>query len=173
MDGPHESDAGIEEDGGPPVELITASLPTVAYGLESGRVERVTSFDTVTPVPGSASAVDGVADIDGRVTVIVDAAMVLEGRERPAAETDELIVIDRDDGRPIGLRTPRGVGVETVPAARFVPPAESDAIASSDGRQRLESPDESLLRAVVEADSTSRPPRLVLDVDGIAAAVET
>lgn len=173
MSNQRESATDGESDAGPPIELITASVSELAYGLESGHVMRVATFDDVIPVPGTVPAVDGVADIDGEVTVIVDATLLLGGERRAPVETDELIILGREDKRPIGLRTPRGVGVEIVPSARFVRPTAPDAAVASDPQAPRVSPDESLLRAVVKGDDPTKPPRYVLDVPGIAAAVET
>ncbi|MBZ6494599.1 chemotaxis protein CheW [Natrinema longum] len=173
MEGHRESADDVGGEGEPPVELITASLPDLTYGLESGRVVRVTSFEGVTPVPGSATAVDGVTEIDGRVTVVVDAARLLGGQGREPTETDELIVLDRDEQRSIGLRTPRGVGVETVPASRFEQPSAADPAASSPVPSDGGGLDDALLRAAVTPAEPAEPPRLVLDAAGIAAAVES
>lgn len=177
MDGPVDSPDGTGGDRTPPVELLTASVADLAYGVESGRVLRVTAFEGATPVPGSAPEVDGVTDVDGRVTVIVDAAALLEGSGREPVETDELIVLDRGDRRPVGLRTPHGVAVETVPAARIGPPTDSEGETgdassnAADGSPRPDRPAPGLLRAVVRGDGAD--PRYLLDVSGVAAAVES
>ncbi len=91
------------------------------YGAPVLEVEEVIRTTPLTRVPRTADAVDGVIDIRGSITVVINPWDLLD---LPAApnEWDRQFVVafQTDDGQqPVGVRIDRIVGVEPIPVSQI------------------------------------------------------
>lgn len=168
------------------VELLFVSVGDRTYAIEPGRVETTADLDALDEVPLTPSVVDGVVEVGGAVTAVLDTAAILDdaspstpprappgvagqavtdsGRETDPAG-DQVVVLERDRGRQrTGLRVEaiRRVGTVPVDAVR---PARSPDPPLDVGV----GPD--LLRGVVTETTTDGRPVAVLDVDAVVARV--
>jgi purine-binding chemotaxis protein CheW len=129
MDVDVESDL-LEDDGDEPLDIeevqeaeterITVfDLGGELYGAPVMSVDEVIKTTPLTRVPRTADAVDGVIDIRGSITVIINPWVHLELPSEPADWADQFVVSFRteDDQQPVGVRIDRIVGVEPIPVA--------------------------------------------------------
>lgn len=107
---------------------------------------------TMTRVPRSPDAIDGVVDIRGEITVVIDPRVHFPVQEDPS-ERQRLLVFDRPtDEQPAAVRVDDVLGVETVPKRNVVDEAGAEGI--DDGA--LEHP---LIVGLVRVERQSVPER--------------
>jgi len=127
-----ESDLVGEDDGDGPVldvdepqeetERVTVfDLGGQLYGAPVLEVEEVMRTTPLTRVPRTADAVDGVIDIRGSITVIINPWNLIDLPEAPNEWADQFVVaFQTEDGQqPVGVRIDRIVGVEPIPVSRI------------------------------------------------------
>ena len=90
------------------------------YGAPVLEVEEVIRTTPLTRVPRTAEAVDGVIDIRGAITVVINPWNLLDLPEAPNEWDRQFVVaFQTDDGQqPVGVRIDRIVGVEPVPVSQ-------------------------------------------------------
>lgn len=90
------------------------------YGVPVLEVEEVVRTSPLTRVPRTAAAIDGVVDIRGAITVVIDPWTLLD-LSGAANEWDDQFVVafqTDDDQQPVGVRIDRIVGVEPIPVSQ-------------------------------------------------------
>jgi purine-binding chemotaxis protein CheW len=163
------------------VEFVLFETGGEVYGVETGRVDTVVEADDTTRVPMADDAVEGVTEVRGEVTAVVDVATVLgdDGEPRTAelnlppgvagdavgeatarsTGPDQLLVFDRGNRQPTGVRVPAVAAVETFAL---------DRLHRDPGADRLPTGvDPALVAAVVDREGES--PVYVLDVESVSA----
>ncbi len=90
------------------------------YGAPVLEVEEVIRTAPLTRVPRTADAVDGVIDIRGAITVVINPWGLLNLPEEPKEWDDQFVVaFQTDDGQqPVAVRIDRIVGVEPIPVSQ-------------------------------------------------------
>lgn len=168
------------------VELVVFAVGDREFAVESGRIEEAVDHPAVTRVPGTPPAVEGVADVRGAVTAVVDAAALLPeepadrvpgavppgaggavlAEEADSADPDRLLVLDRPgDGGRVALHVGAVERVAVVPLDDVDRSPAASALAEG-GRPSL---DPDLVAALARDDDRVLP---VLDPDAVAAPAE-
>lgn len=108
----------IEEVQEEETERITVfDLGGELYGAPVLAVEEVIKTTPITRVPRTAEAVDGVIDIRGDITAIINPWVHLDLPREPVDWERQFVVSFQtgDDQQPVGIRIDRIVGVEPIP----------------------------------------------------------
>jgi chemotaxis signal transduction protein len=166
------------------VELVGVTVGGREVAVEAGRIAEVTERPEPTRVPGADDAVEGVVEVDGAVTAVVDGAALFgaDRGEAPGAGAppgvagravvdeaseatgpDRLVVFDRGPGADgVGLRVDRVGEVAVVPVAELVRDPAPDRLPAG--------VDPALVAAVVAGeDGRDRP---VVDVAAVSSLAE-
>ncbi|NHN57945.1 MULTISPECIES: chemotaxis protein CheW [Halorussus] len=140
------------------VEFVRFGLGGDEYGLELGHVERVLDAPAVTPVPHTGPAIAGVANLGGRIPVVVDGRALLDLPPRASDEESTLLVLDRSDARPTGLLVDEVAGIDARHVGRIETPTSADWEPPANRRW---------FRAVVADPDDGDDPLGVLDLDAL------
>lgn len=164
------------------VEFVVFALGDRRFAVESGRVEEAVDLPAVTRVPGTTGSVEGVAELRGEATPVVDAAELLPedpGERTPRTlppgvggaaladaaasdDPDRLLVADPGDGRDrVGIHVGRIDRVAVVELDDLQRDPDPDALEPSG------IPGDLLAAAIRTADG----PVPVLDVAAVADRV--
>ena len=105
-----ETDADVET-----TRVVEFVLGTDRYCLEIGHIEEIVEREAVTRVPNTAPAIEGVVDLRGTITTILNPKEPLGIDEAPG---DHILVLDPDtfdDEEHVGWAVDDVVRVDTVP----------------------------------------------------------
>lgn len=137
------------------------------YAVEVESVRSVVEVGEYTRVPRSAEAIDGVMDLRGDITAIIDPRVYLPaaGSASIDSEDQRVLVFDRpSNSQGAGIRVDRVSGVESVPVSRIHHQASPEAGVDGDALAH------ELVRAVISAQTDGDAARIsLLDVDGLVA----
>lgn len=99
--------------------ITVVELAGELYGTHVLDVEEVVRTNPMTRVPRTAEAVDGVTDIRGDITAIINPWVHLDlpAEPRPWERQFVLAFQTGDDEQPVGIRIDRIVGVEPIPVS--------------------------------------------------------
>ncbi|WP_135820087.1 chemotaxis protein CheW [Halostella litorea] len=134
------------------------------YGLDVGDVRSIVELGERTRVPRSGDAIDGIMDLRGDITALIDPRKLLPVPVGTAPENQRVIVFDRPaDDQSAGIRVDAIEGVRSYPVSQIRREDPS-----------FEMPAGSLVKAVVEVpaeDEDAAPERTsILDVGTLLAA---
>src|SRR5271157_3269765 len=88
------------------VELATFFVADLLLGIPIRKVEEISRYSSVTPVPGASESVCGVISLRGEVVTVLDLRTVLGlGKTEPTRQTRNVIV--QAGGERIGLLVDR------------------------------------------------------------------
>ncbi|WP_255170010.1 chemotaxis protein CheW [Natrononativus amylolyticus] len=149
-----------DESGAPPagapdeteelVRFVVLEIGPHRLAVDVDDVKTITDPpETLTAVPRSSRAVDGVTDLRGEITAVIDSRVHFPVEAEPPA-AQRLIVFDRPtDRQPAAIRVDEVVGVETVPerAVRGADDLEDPTVAGG-------AIDHPLVCAIVEQERT-------------------
>jgi chemotaxis signal transduction protein len=149
------------------VDFLAFDLAGETYAIEVGRVRGTVDVPPVTRVPGAAALVEGVASVDGDVTVVTDGRTVIGADERPEADPRPMLLL-LDAGR--GEHATRaGLVVDRV---RGIRPHHVDDVVPGEGTEAGPDGDRVPFRAsLVAGVGTEAEPVSVLDVPSLVDAV--
>ena len=84
-------------------QLVVFSLSDSLYGVDVSQVREITELRDITPVPGSPYFVEGVTNLRGQVTTVIDLKkrFGLEVNER--GKECRIIIVETKEGVPIGM----------------------------------------------------------------------
>lgn len=171
----------IEEVQEEETERITVfDLGGELYGAPVMEVEEVIKTTPITRVPRTAPAVDGVIDIRGNITAVINPWVHLTLPREPADWDDQFVVSFQtgDEQQPVAVRIDRIVGVEPIPVGDIDRDDPEDAPNGDnpliEGVARRVRDDEVVERiGLIDIDTliavSGRHPHLVPDTDGTAA----
>jgi purine-binding chemotaxis protein CheW len=96
-------------------------------------VKNIVKVGETTRVPRAANAIDGIMDLRGDITAIIDARSHFPTRsDEPATDDQRIIVFDMPaDRQAAGIRVDRVDGVEIFPLKYVQPAADADADAAN------------------------------------------
>lgn len=137
--GDDEDEAEIEHE-----RLLVFEIGDREYAATVDAIRTVVEPGEMTRVPLSSAAIEGVMDLRGEITAVIN-PRVHFGVASSAASSDleRLVVFNRPpDRQPAGIRVDRVVGVEAFPAPLFYP---LDEVESDDFRTH-----ENLLSSVIQ-----------------------
>lgn len=97
------------------VRVVEFMLGSERFAVTVGDVDNIEDIDEVTRIPRTGEAVEGVMDLRGEITAIINLRVYLDVDE-PATEEQQVLVLDhKKDKQKIGLRVDQIAGVETYP----------------------------------------------------------
>ena len=140
------------------VELATFYVADLLLGIPIRKVEEISRYCSVTPVPGAPESVCGVMSLRGEVVTVLDFRVVLGlGTTTYTRQTRNVIVQAR--GERIGLLVDRVADVVRAASTDFVTPPAN--MSGSESR---------MFQAVYRMESELL---MLVDVEAVTAAAET
>ena len=125
-------DVGFDEDGRDPEgddrdrepeeqeRVLVFRLEERTYGLDVGDVRSIVELDDRTRVPRSGDAIDGITDLRGDITALVDPRKLLPVPVGEAEPKQRVIVFDRPaDDQSAGIRVDAVEGVRSYPVSQI------------------------------------------------------
>ena len=95
------------------VQVVEFTLDGERYALDVSDVDSIVDLEGATRVPRTSEAIDGVMDLRGEITAVVDPRVYLDVDQDSVSMEQQVLVIDQDlDSQKIGLRVDQVVGVE-------------------------------------------------------------
>jgi len=79
------------------------SLNESLYGVDVRQVREITPMGHITPVPGSPFFVDGVTNLRGQVTTVIDLKKRFGLSEDTIEDKEGRVIIVEPDGVPVGM----------------------------------------------------------------------
>ena len=83
-------------------QLVVFTLCDTLYGVDVSQVREITELREITAVPGSSSFVEGVTNLRGQVTTVMDLRKRF-GLDSKDLDKEGRIIIVESDGVPIGM----------------------------------------------------------------------
>jgi purine-binding chemotaxis protein CheW len=110
------ADASERDDGSDApertVQVVEFTLGGERYALDVSDVDSIVDLEGATRVPRTSEAIDGVMDLRGEITAVIDPRAYLDVDQDSVSMEQQVLVIDQDrDSQKIGLRVDRVVGV--------------------------------------------------------------
>lgn len=123
----HESDSEVVETG-PTTQVVEFRLGADVCAVDISEVDSIVEITKVTRVPRTPESIEGVMDLRGETTAILDLRTFLGIEATTDDETQNVLVLDRaDDKQKIGLRVDEVLEVATYADSRI---DESDSLAN-------------------------------------------
>jgi len=140
------------------VELATFYVADLLLGIPIGKVEEISRYCSVTPVPGAPESVCGVMSLRGEVVTVLDLRAVLGlGKIEYTGQTRNVIV--QAGGERIGLLVDRVADVVRAVTADLLPPPAN-----------MSGADSSMFQAVYRMENELL---VLVDVTAVTATAET
>lgn len=154
-----------EEEAEERERFVVFRIGASRYAVDVESVRSVVEVGEYTRVPRSSPAIDGVMDLRGDITAIIDPRTYLP-EEASTFDSDDqrILVFDRpSDRQGAGIRVDRVTGVESIPVSRIHrQPAPEDGVdASALGHE--------LVRAVLGQPDDDGGQISLLDVEALVA----
>ncbi|MDY6965011.1 MAG: chemotaxis protein CheW [Halobacteriota archaeon] len=83
-------------------QLVVFTLGDTMYGVDVNQVREITELREITTVPGSPYFVEGVTNLRGQVTTVIDLKKRF-GLEEKERDKESRIIIVESDGIPMGM----------------------------------------------------------------------
>ncbi|MDY6959161.1 MAG: chemotaxis protein CheW [Halobacteriota archaeon] len=83
-------------------QLVVFTLGTTMYGVDVNQVREITELRDITPVPGSPYFVEGVTNLRGQVTTVIDLKKRFNLEEKENDKETRIIIVE-SDGVPMGM----------------------------------------------------------------------
>jgi purine-binding chemotaxis protein CheW len=106
----------VEPDDAERLEVLTFSLATETYGVETCHVREVCQLKELTAVPCTPPFIGGVMNLRGRIVAIIDLRRFFELPARGLTELNRVIVLKGGDSE-LGLLADSIDGVRSVPVS--------------------------------------------------------
>ncbi len=99
-------------------EILLVEVGSQRYGLRSSSVKEVLRCATIVPLPRAPAIVEGLVDVRGSVTPVLDLRARFRLPPRVADSTDHLVVAMAGD-RTVAVRVDRAVGLVRLDPAQI------------------------------------------------------
>ena len=110
-------------------QLVVFTLCDTLYGVDVSQVREITELRDITAVPGSPYHVEGVTNLRGQVTTVIDLKKRFDLEETERDKESRIIIVESDDGVPIGMI------VDSVTEVLRIPTDAIGAVDLSEGDQ--------------------------------------
>lgn len=109
------------------VQVVEFTLGAERFAVDVGEVDSIVDLEGSTRVPRTSEAVDGVMDLRGEITAVINPRVFLDVADE--ADEHQVLVLDQDqDKQKLGLRVDRVVGVEEYGVTRVDAPGAFDEL---------------------------------------------
>jgi len=162
-----ETDTDRRDGGGDPDEVeqfVVFAVGDRRLAVSVDAVKNIVKVGATTRVPRASTAIDGIMDLRGEITAIIDARSHFPTRAAtPATNDQRIIVFDMpQDRQSAAIRVDRVEGVEVFPLKYVTPSEETDDDVA----------DHPLVAALLHrvADGETSEPVGLVDVEGVIDA---
>lgn len=139
-----EPDAAERE---PTVQVVEFTVAGERFAVDVHDVDSMEGLTGLTRVPRTSDAIDGVMDLRGEITAVIDPRVHLDVDEAASADEQQVLVLDQTaDKQKLGLRVDSVDGVEEYPESSVVDVEEFEQLDSAGVRDRA-------IGAIVKAPS--------------------
>ncbi|MDY6930528.1 MAG: chemotaxis protein CheW [Halobacteriota archaeon] len=83
-------------------QLVVFTLGSTMYGVDVNQVREITELRDITPVPGSPYFVEGVTNLRGQVTTVIDLKKRFNLDEKENDKETRIIIVE-SEGVPMGM----------------------------------------------------------------------
>lgn len=130
-----EGDEGTVE---PTTQVVEFTVSGERFAVSVGDVDSIEELTGTTRVPRTGEAIDGVMDLRGEITAIINPRVHLDvATETVALEQQVLVLEQTKDKQKIGLRVDEVVGVEEYPESAIVDSEDVAELAAAGIDDRL------------------------------------
>ena len=120
-----------EEAPEPEVHVVEFLIGGERFAIGVELMDNIVELEVPARVPRTSEAIEGVMDLRGEITAILDPSVYLGIESDPPDEPQVLILDDSVDKQKLGLRVDDVVGVETYPESAVEPPESVDELDTS------------------------------------------
>ncbi|PSP78123.1 chemotaxis protein [Halobacteriales archaeon QS_1_68_20] len=100
----------------PTVRVVEFTLGGERFAVHVTDVDNIEDPEGVTRIPRTGEAIEGVMDLRGEITAIIDPRVHLDVDAEPTTEEQQVLVLDQSkDKQKLGFRVDRIHGVENYP----------------------------------------------------------
>ncbi|WP_435335751.1 chemotaxis protein CheW [Haloarchaeobius sp. TZWWS8] len=156
-----------QREGGEPEEterFVVFRVGEQSLAVSVDAVKGIVKMKEQTRVPRASPAVDGIMDLRGEITAVIDArAHFYTTADETPVERQRVVVFDRaTDKQPVGVRVDHVIGVELFPLRTIVPSEHTEADAA----------DHPLVTAIIHREDDGEVTEQIglLDIKGFLAA---
>lgn len=144
------------------VRVVEFTLGDERFAIPVGDVDNIEELEDLTRIPRTGEAVEGVMDLRGEITAIIDLRVHLDVEEYDAAEQQVLVLDQSKDKQKLGFRVDRIHGVENYPESAVEDTEEVPELDTAGVEQRT-------IRAIIRGPSEESDfePIGLVDVDEI------
>lgn len=107
-------------DAGERVEVVEFLLAHEKYAVETRHVREVLPLENLTPLPGTAAFVSGIANVRGEIFSVIDVGKFFDLPERGLPDRHNIIVL-RSESMCFGILADTIAGVRQIPLAEIQP----------------------------------------------------
>ena len=113
-------------------QLVVFTLCDTLYGVDVSQVREITELRDITAVPGSPYYVEGVTNLRGQVTTVIDLKKRFGLEETERDKESRIIIVESDEGVPTGMI------VDSVTEVLRIPTDAIGAVDLSEGDQNTD-----------------------------------
>lgn len=118
-------------------QVVEFTLDAELFAVDVGCVDSIVELEGSTRVPRTSEAIDGVMDLRGEITAIIDPRVYLDADQDAVSVEQQVLVLDQSrDKQKIGLRVDRVVSVEEYAERRVDDPEEFEELDSVGVREQ-------------------------------------
>ena len=97
-------------------QIIVFNLEDNLYGVNIGQVREITRVGKISPVPNSPEYIEGVTNLRGQVTTVIDMRKRLDMPEKELDKDSRMVIIE-SEGRSVGMIVDSVTDVTKLPKA--------------------------------------------------------
>lgn len=145
------------------VQVVEFTLGGERFAVDVGDVDSIVELEGVTRVPRTSEAIEGVMDLRGAITAVIDPRVYLNVDADSVSVEQQVLVLDQSrDKQKLALRVEQVVGVEEYGEDLVVDPDAFDELDSTGIREET-------IHSIIRrpTSETDFEPVARLDVDGI------
>ena len=151
-----------EEAPEPEVHVVEFLIGGERFAIGVELLDNIVELEESARVPRTSEAIEGMMDLRGEITAIIDPSVYLDSEANPPSKPQVLILDDSVDKQKLGFRVDDVVGVEAYPESAIEPPETVEELDTSGFEQGTI---QSIIRSSPEGGSFE--PIAWLDVEGI------
>lgn len=133
-------------------QLVVFTLGDSLYGVDVSQVREITELRDITSIPGSPYFVEGVTNLRGQVTTVIDLKKRFSLEEKERNKDGRIIIVESKEGVPIGMIVDAVTEVLRLPTDDIECTQEMTDDVSTDYIQGIAKLDDGALMIVVDLE---------------------